>query len=139
MSYNCSLLRHICFNLASVHHGKVAHWAMLKTSKYCVPAGGIGYRNPTPPSPRHDQSLALAQQRVLKALELALGAVETQSPCAKSGCGSELSQPTCIFFFVLQTVERRSALPCQVLLWILRLIPDQPPAAPAPPCRPCLP
>lgn len=41
---------------------------------------------------------------------------------------------------VLQTVERRRALPCPVLLWMLRLIPDQPPAAaPAPPCHPCLP
>lgn len=39
----------------------------------------------------------------------------------------------------LQTVERRRALPCPVLLWMLRLIPDQPPAAvPAPLCPPCL-
>lgn len=39
----------------------------------------------------------------------------------------------------LQTVERRRALPCPVLLWMLRLIPDQPPAAaPAPLCHPYL-
>ena len=34
--------------------------------------------------------------------------------------------------------KRRRALPCPVLLWMLRLILDQPPvAAPAPPCHPC--
>lgn len=40
-------------------------------------------------------------------------------------------------FPFLQTVERRRALPCPVRLWMLRLIPDQPPAAaPAPQCHP---
>lgn len=43
------------------------------------------------------------------------------------------------FSFSLQTVERRRALPCPVLLWMLRLIPDRPQAAvPAPLCHPCL-
>lgn len=42
-------------------------------------------------------------------------------------------------FLSAQTTERR-ALPCPVLLWMLRLIPDQPPvASPVPPCHPCLP